>query len=212
MLTRISAHPPGQRHGQLDGEHHLGPRHRHPPASRRLIGIPPRLPDRNREPARQHPRRLRRPHSSLRQVRSGVDALGVLPCRRPATTHDMKILPDLSPIAGGTPGLLQPAVTQRHIETEIAKCVGGVLSPLIFNIALGALDEQLTAPWKPGGAMSTEARRAARRRKGLPTWKAVRYADLCRGRHKSAYAEARVMPILVPDAPVRAVGDFLLSA
>jgi hypothetical protein len=41
----------------------------------------------------------------------------------------MKILPDLSPIACGTPGLLQPAVTQRHIETEVAKCVGGVPAP-----------------------------------------------------------------------------------
>jgi RNA-directed DNA polymerase len=51
------------------------------------------------------------------------------------------------------------------------------LSPLIFNIALGALDEHLMGPWKTGGAMSTESRRAARRRKGLPNWKAVRYAD-----------------------------------
>jgi len=51
------------------------------------------------------------------------------------------------------------------------------LSPLIFNIALSALDEHLTAPWEAGGAMSTEYRRAARRRKGLPNWRAVRYAD-----------------------------------
>jgi RNA-directed DNA polymerase len=51
------------------------------------------------------------------------------------------------------------------------------LSPLIFNIALSALDEHLTAPWKPGGSMSTEYRRAARRRKGLPNWRVVRYAD-----------------------------------
>jgi RNA-directed DNA polymerase len=48
----------------------------------------------------------------------------------------MKILPDLSPIAFGTPGLLQPAVTQRHIETEVAKCVGGVVSPVIANLFL----------------------------------------------------------------------------
>jgi hypothetical protein len=41
----------------------------------------------------------------------------------------MKILPNLSPIACGAPGLLQPAVTQRHIETEVAKCVGGVITP-----------------------------------------------------------------------------------
>jgi RNA-directed DNA polymerase len=40
-----------------------------------------------------------------------------------------------------------------------------------------ALDEHLTAPWKPGGTMSTYARRAARRRKGLPNWRFVRYAD-----------------------------------
>ena len=51
------------------------------------------------------------------------------------------------------------------------------MSPLIFNIALSALDEHLTAPWEAGGAMSTEYRRAARRRKGLPNWRAVRYAD-----------------------------------
>ena len=51
------------------------------------------------------------------------------------------------------------------------------MSPLIFNIALSALDEHLAAPWKPGGAMSTEYRRAARRRKGLPNWRVVRYAD-----------------------------------
>jgi hypothetical protein len=29
-----------------------------------------------------------------------------------------------------------------------------------------------------------------------------RYADLCRRRHKSAYAEARIMPTWVPDALV----------
>ena len=51
------------------------------------------------------------------------------------------------------------------------------MSPLIFNIAMSALDEHLMAPWKPGGAMSTQSRRAARRRKGLPTWRFVRYAD-----------------------------------
>src|SRR5215467_4160973 len=65
----------------------------------------------------------------------------------------------------------------EHRDTLTGTPQGGILSPLIFNIALGALDEHLMGPWKPGGAMSTEARRAARRRKQLPTWKAVRYAD-----------------------------------
>lgn len=54
---------------------------------------------------------------------------------------------------------------------------GGILSPLIFNVAMSALDEHLHQPWKPGGAMSTEGRRAYRRRKQLPTWRIVRYAD-----------------------------------
>jgi RNA-directed DNA polymerase len=54
---------------------------------------------------------------------------------------------------------------------------GGILSPLIFSIALGALDEHLTGPWKTGGQMSTASRRAARRRNGLPNWRIVRYAD-----------------------------------
>jgi len=56
---------------------------------------------------------------------------------------------------------------------------GGILSPLIFNIAMTALDEHLMAPWEEGGAMSTEYRRAARRRKGLPNYRFVRYADDC---------------------------------
>jgi RNA-directed DNA polymerase len=52
-----------------------------------------------------------------------------------------------------------------------------VSSPLIFNIAMTALDEHLMAPWKPGGDMATGNRRTARRRNGLPTWRLVRYAD-----------------------------------
>jgi RNA-directed DNA polymerase len=65
----------------------------------------------------------------------------------------------------------------EHRDTLTGTPQGGILSPLIFNIALSALDEHLTAPWKEGGAMSTEYRRAARRRAGLPTWRIVRYAD-----------------------------------
>ena len=43
--------------------------------------------------------------------------------------------------------------------------------------------------------MSTDyQRRRVRRDKGLPNWRIVRYADLCRTRHKSAYADHRIMP------------------
>jgi RNA-directed DNA polymerase len=54
---------------------------------------------------------------------------------------------------------------------------GGILSPLLASIALGALDEHVHGPWQPGGVMSTPGRRARRRAKGLPNWRIVRYAD-----------------------------------
>lgn len=54
---------------------------------------------------------------------------------------------------------------------------GGILSPLLANIALSALDEHVHGPWLTGGVMSTPRRRARRRAKGLPNWRIVRYAD-----------------------------------
>jgi RNA-directed DNA polymerase len=76
-----------------------------------------------------------------------------------------------------TPRQFQPPITQRDIETEVAHCVGGVLSPLLANIALSMLDEHLMAPWRPGGVMDRTSRRHSRRAHGLPTWRIVRYAD-----------------------------------
>jgi RNA-directed DNA polymerase len=67
--------------------------------------------------------------------------------------------------------------TGEHRDTLTGTPQGGILSPLIFNIALTVLDEHLTAPWEPGGMMSTPSRRATRRHKGLPNWRFVRYAD-----------------------------------
>ena len=79
-------------------------------------------------------------------------------------------------------------------DTHTGTPQGGILSPLLANIALAVLDEQLHEPWRPGGTMSTAYLRSRRRVKGLPRWRFVRYADLCRARHKSAYAEHRIMP------------------
>ncbi|MDQ1491629.1 MAG: RNA-directed polymerase, partial [Actinomycetota bacterium] len=62
-------------------------------------------------------------------------------------------------------------------ETLTGTPQGGILSPLLANIALSALDEHLHGPWEPGGEMATEGKRAYRRRKGRPTWRVVRYAD-----------------------------------
>jgi RNA-directed DNA polymerase len=33
---------------------------------------------------------------------------------------------------------------------------GGILSPLIFNVAMTVLDVHLHRPWKPGGAMAPQ--------------------------------------------------------
>jgi RNA-directed DNA polymerase len=60
---------------------------------------------------------------------------------------------------------------------RVIHCVGGVVSPLLANIALSVLDEHVMAPWKPGGTMSTSGKRAYRRSKGRPTWRIIRYAD-----------------------------------
>jgi hypothetical protein len=62
-------------------------------------------------------------------------------------------------------------------DTHTGTPQGGILSPLLANIALSVLDEHLTAPWKPGGTMPTSGRRNYRRSRGLPTWRLVRYAD-----------------------------------
>jgi RNA-directed DNA polymerase len=72
-------------------------------------------------------------------------------------------------------GVLNEFGDQRDTLTGTPQ--GGILSPLLANIALSVLDEHVMAPWKPGGAMSSEGKRAYRRRKGAPTWRLVRYAD-----------------------------------
>lgn len=75
---------------------------------------------------------------------------------------------------------LKAGVMTEFGETEGAYTgtpQGGILSPLLANIALTVLDQHVMRPWKPGGSMSTAYRRWSRRAKGLPTWRIVRYAD-----------------------------------
>ncbi len=78
-------------------------------------------------------------------------------------------------------------------DTPAGTPQGGILSPLMANIALSVLDEHLHRPWQPGGAMSTRSRRERRRAKGLPNWRIVRYADLCGAPHKATYVSSRIM-------------------
>jgi RNA-directed DNA polymerase len=62
-------------------------------------------------------------------------------------------------------------------DTQTGTPQGGILSPLLANIALSVLDEHLHEPWQPGGTMSTPYLRSRRRVHGLPRWRIVRYAD-----------------------------------
>ncbi|WP_319942763.1 reverse transcriptase domain-containing protein, partial [Nocardia aurantia] len=52
---------------------------------------------------------------------------------------------------------------------------GGILSPLLANIALSVLDEHIAQA--PGGPAAGKVERARRRRRGLPNYRLVRYAD-----------------------------------
>ncbi len=62
-------------------------------------------------------------------------------------------------------------------ETNAGTPQGGILSPLLANIALSVLDEHLHGPWQAGGSMATRSSRVRRRRKDLPNWRVIRYAD-----------------------------------
>jgi RNA-directed DNA polymerase len=52
---------------------------------------------------------------------------------------------------------------------------GGILSPLLANVALSVLDEHFVGAWQ--ATMATSYAREARRRKGLANYRLVRYAD-----------------------------------
>jgi RNA-directed DNA polymerase len=67
--------------------------------------------------------------------------------------------------------------TRQYEDSFTGTPQGGILSPLLANIALTALDEHVHGPWLAGGTMSTPSRRARRRAKALPNWRIVRYAD-----------------------------------
>jgi RNA-directed DNA polymerase len=60
-------------------------------------------------------------------------------------------------------------------ETTAGTPQGGILSPLLANVALSVLDEHIVQA--PGGPRSSGVERARRRRHGRPNFRLVRYAD-----------------------------------
>ena len=73
---------------------------------------------------------------------------------------------------------------QVHRESNTGTPQGGILSPLLANIALEVLDEHFARVWAT--ISPTRVDRSRRRRHGLPVYRLVR--------HKSAYAACSVMP------------------
>lgn len=63
----------------------------------------------------------------------------------------------------------------REEDTITGTPQGGILSPLLANIALSALDDHFALEWQ--ASMSTKNERRKRRHRGLGNWRLVRYAD-----------------------------------
>jgi len=85
-------------------------------------------------------------------------------------------------------------------ETITGTPQGGILSPLLANIALSVLDEHFAARWEALGPRST---RGKRRRAGVPVMRLVRYADdfvvmIAGTRHDAEALWDEVAPVLAP--------------
>lgn len=70
-------------------------------------------------------------------------------------------------------GILGQDGAQRHTDSGTPQ--GGILSPLLANVALSVLDEYIAQ--HPGGPHVTHSVRTGRRRRGQANYRLVRYAD-----------------------------------
>lgn len=86
-------------------------------------------------------------------------------------------------------------------ETLTGTPQGGLLSPLLANIALSALDDHFAQQWQQ--EMWSNTRRATRRRRGLGNWRLVRYCDdfvlvISGERHHAEALREEVASVLAP--------------
>jgi RNA-directed DNA polymerase len=78
---------------------------------------------------------------------------------------------------------------------------GGILSPLLANIALSALDDYFDQEWQQ--KMGTPYQRSKRKRNGLGNWKIIRFADdfvlmVSGDRHHAEALREEVTAVLAP--------------
>ena len=86
-------------------------------------------------------------------------------------------------------------------ETLTGTPQGGILSPLLANVALSALDDHFDQQWRQN--MGDDKQRRARKRKGMGNWRLVRYCDdfviMVGGeRHHAEALRAEVAAVLAP--------------
>ena len=80
--------------------------------------------------------------------------------------------------SGAGEGILQVGILTElgeQQETRTGTPQGGILSPLLSNIALSVLDDYYVEVWN--STMKDGNARYRRRQKGLPNWRLIRYAD-----------------------------------
>jgi RNA-directed DNA polymerase len=90
---------------------------------------------------------------------------------------------------------------ENREETYTGTPQGGILSPLLANIALSALDEHFDQLWQQ--EMGTDRQRRQRRKKGLGNWRLVRYCDdfvvmVFGARHHAEALREEVSAVLAP--------------
>jgi RNA-directed DNA polymerase len=86
-------------------------------------------------------------------------------------------------------------------ETPTGTPQGGILSPLLANIALSQLDEHFTQQWRQD--MGTEYQRRKRKRHGHGNWRLIRYCDdfvlmVSGQRHHAEALREQVTDVLAP--------------
>jgi RNA-directed DNA polymerase len=96
-------------------------------------------------------------------------------------------------------GIMTQTGDREHTLTGTPQ--GGILSPLLANIALSALDEHFDQQWRQ--EMGTEYQRRKRRNNGQGNWRLVWYCDdfvivVCGERHHAEALREQVTEILAP--------------